>query len=203
MWLAAILAATACGLVSEPEPSEIPAAAQFESLPDRFGFGSPATHAEIDAWNIDVMPDGTGLPAGEGTVASGAVVFAEQCASCHGADGKGGSGGPLVSEPPQLAPPFGPRYEDWRADGDDLPFTVGNYWPYATTLFDYIRRAMPAAAPGSLTADDVYGLVAWLLAANAIVEPDVVMNAETLPAVNMPARDIFVADDRRGGPDVR
>ena len=206
VWLVATLAVTACGPSSEPDAGDPPGGEQAQPAappPDRFGFGTPATHADIDAWDIDVMPDGTGLPDGEGTAASGAVVFAARCAACHGPDGRSGSGGALVSDPPQMAPPFGPRYDEWRGDRDDLPFTVGNYWPYATTLFDYIRRAMPAAEPGSLTADEVYGLVAWLLVQNAIIDDDLVVNARTLPGIEMPARDIFVADDRRGGPDVR
>ena len=85
-------------------------------------------------------------------------------------------------------PPFGPRYEEWRGDGEDVPFTVGNYWPYATTLFDYIRRAMPSNAPGTLANDEVYALTAWLLAENGIIGPDAAMNATSLPQVAMPAR---------------
>ena len=186
------------GAVDNPDP----VAATLDE-PDRFGFGRPATHEEIEAWDIDVMMDGTGLPTGEGTAEAGASVYARQCASCHGADGEGGTGGPLVGNVPGGGPPFGPRYEEWRGDGDDLPFTIGNYWPYATTLFDYIHRAMPSSAPGSLSSDQVYGLVAWLLAKNEIIPDDAVVNAETLPEVEMPARDIFVPDDRRGGPEVR
>lgn len=162
-----------------------------------------ASHDEIAAWDIDVRPDGKGLPPGEGTAETGAQVFAQRCASCHGADGRGDTASPLVSDGPQVAPPFGPRYEEWRGDREDIPLTIGNYWPYATTLFDYIRRAMPAAEPGSLSADEVYGLVAWLLAGNGIIPEDLVLNAETLPSVEMPARSVFVPDDRRGGPQVR
>ena len=93
-------------------------------------------------------------------------------------------------------PPFGPRYEAWRGDRDDVPYTVGNYWPYATTLYDYINRAMPLHAPGSLEPDQVYRLVAWLLARNGIVGDDTVIDADTLPAVEMPARAVFVPDWR-------
>lgn len=165
-------------------------------MPDRFGFGRPATHEEIAAWDIDVMPDGTGLPAGEGTAASGAPVYARQCASCHGRAGEGATAAPLVGYEPESTPPFGPRYEEWRGGGADVPFTVGNYWPYATTLYDYIYRAMPSASPGTLAPDEVYGLVAWILAENGIIARDAVMNATTLPAVEMPARDVFVPQER-------
>ena len=172
-------------------------------VPSRFGFGKPATHAQIENWDIDVMPDGTGLPLGEGTVETGAIVFAQLCATCHGTKGEGGSGGPLVVYETAITPPFGPQYEEWRQGRDDVPFVIGNYWPHATTLFDYIRRAMPSQAPGSLNADEVYGLVAWLLVQNAIIPEDFVMNSETLPQIRMPARDLFVPDARRGGPEVR
>ena len=165
-------------------------------MPDRFGFGRPATHEEIAAWDIDVMPDGTGLPEGQGTAESGGPVWARQCASCHGRSGEGATAAGLVGYDPESTPPFGPSYEKWRGDGDDVPFTVGNYWPYATTLYDYIHRAMPSSAPGTLAPDEVYGLVAWILAENGIVARDAVMNATTLPAVEMPARDIFVPQER-------
>ena len=171
--------------------------------PDRYGFGQPAIRAEIEAWDIDVMPDGTGLPPGEGTAETGATVYARQCASCHGPEGEGGSGEALVGVIPGGGAPFGTTYEDWRGDRNDVPFTVGNYWPYATTLFDYINRAMPSSAPGSLNTDQVYGLVAWLLVKNEIIPEDSVMNAETLPKVAMPARDLFVPDNRHGGPEVK
>ena len=163
----------------------------------RFGFGRPAAPDEIAAWDIDVMPDGAGLPEGSGTAESGAPVYAAQCAVCHGPAGEGGVADRLVGYDPESTPPFGPRYEAWRAGRDDVAFSVGNYWPYATTLFDYIRRAMPSDAPGTLAPDEVYGLVAWILAENGIVAADAVMNAETLPAVEMPARDIFVPQERR------
>ena len=106
------------------------------------------------------------------------------------------AGGRHRAHDPDSTPPFGPRYEAWRAGRDDVAFSVGNYWPHATTLFDYIRRAMPSDAPGTLAADEVYGLVAWILAENGIIAPDAVMNPETLPAVEMPARDIFVPQER-------
>ncbi len=167
-----------------------------EAMPESFGFGRAATPDEIAAWDIDVMPDGTGLPEGEGTAASGAPIYARQCAVCHGQAGEGGVADRLVGYQPESTPPFGPRYEAWRGDGPDVPYSVGNYWPYATTLYDYIHRAMPTNAPGTLEPDQVYGLVAWVLAENGIIAADAVMNATTLPAVEMPARDIFVPQER-------
>ena len=98
---------------------------------------------------------------------------------------------------------FGPQYDKARGEAKDVPFTIGNYWPYATTIFDYTRRAMPFPNPGTLTADETYSLVAWLLAKNGIIPEDAVMNAKTLPAVGMPARNRFVPDNRAGGAKVR
>ena len=167
-----------------------------QGAPEQFGFGRAATAEEIAAWDIDVMPDGTGLPEGEGTAAGGGPIYGRQCAVCHGQAGEGGIADRLVGYTPETTPPFGPRYEEWRGDGPDVPYSVGNYWPYATTLFDYIRRAMPSNAPGSLEADQVYGLVAWILAENGLIGAGEVMNATTLPAVEMPARDIFVPQER-------
>jgi cytochrome c len=167
------------------------------ALPARFGFGRPATEAEVKAWDIDVRPDGTGLPPGRGTVAAGAALYAAQCAVCHGPEGRGGKYDVLVGREPGDAFPFGkdPALLNRR--------TIGNYWPYATTLYDYINRAMPQAVPGSLQPDEVYSLVAYLLFLNRIVPEDAVMTAETLPKVEMPARKRFVQDNRRGGPEVR
>ena len=177
-------------------PEEQAAAAGTEARPERFGFGRPASPEAIAAWDIDVRPDGAGLPAGEGTAASGAPVYAAQCAVCHGPAGEGGIADRLVGYDPASTPPFGPRYEAWRGDGADVPFSVGNYWPYATTLYDYILRAMPSNSPGTLAPDEVYGLVAWILAENGIIAGDAVMSAATLPAVEMPARHVFVPQER-------
>ena len=171
--------------------------------PDRFGFGEPAPRELIAALDIDVRPDGTGLPPGRGTARDGAAVYAKQCAACHGAKGEGGTADRLVGAEPKDVPPFGPAYEQWRGSRPDVPFTIGNFWPYAPTVFDYVRRAMPPSAPGSLTADETYAVVAWLLAQNGIIPEDAVMSADTLPKVVMPARKMFVPDDRRGGRTVR
>jgi len=171
--------------------------------PERFGFGEPAPRELVAALDIDVRPDGTGLPPGRGTAREGAAIYAKQCAACHGTKGEGGAADPLVGAEPRGVPPFGPAYEQWRGTRPDVPFTIGNYWPYATTVFDYVRRAMPPAAPGSLTPDDTYSVVAWLLAQNGIIADGAVMSLETLPKVVMPARKMFVPDDRKGGRSVR
>lgn len=156
-----------------------------ERLPERFGFGRPATAEQIAAIDIDVRPDGHGLPPGSGTVPEGRSIYAEKCASCHGVNGVEGPYNRLVSSDTSKAK------------------AIGNYWPYATTLFDYIRRAMPFNAPGSLTNDEVYHLTAYLLHANGLVDSATVMNAQSLPKVVMPAKELFVPDDRTGGPEIR
>jgi cytochrome c len=167
------------------------------------GIGTPATPQQIAALDIDVRPDGTGLPSGTGTALDGAPIYAQKCAACHGANGEGGAADVLVGAEPKSSAPFGPEYERWKGARPDVPFTIGNYWPYATTLFDYVRRAMPATAPGSLTADETYALTAWLLAKNEIIAESDAMNRETLPRVQMPARNRFAPDNRRGGADVK
>ncbi|VXC94010.1 Cytochrome biogenesis protein CcdA [Burkholderia sp. 8Y] len=147
--------------------------------------GAPLSTADIAAWNIDVAPDGRGLPAGSGDVATGAHIFAAKCAACHGANGEGGMGDRLIGGRGTLA--------------SDKPVrTVGSYWPYATTLFDYIRRAMPYNAPQSLSADEVYALSAWILNRNGIVPDDARLDAHSLAAIRMPNRDGFVPDPRPG-----
>lgn len=147
--------------------------------------GTPLTDSQLAAWNIDVAPDGRGLPAGSGDVATGARVFAAQCAACHGARGEGGLGDPLVGGHGTLASAKPKR-------------SVGSYWPYATTLFDYIRRAMPYNAPESLSADEVYAVSAFLLNQNGIVPANTRLDAASLPRVVMPNRDGFVPDPRPG-----
>jgi cytochrome c len=166
--------------------------------PATFGIGRPATPSEITALDIDVGPDGVGLPPGRGTAADGAPIFAARCASCHGKTGREGPNDVLVGRLPGDAFPFA---KDPRA-----PKTIGSYWPYATTVFDYIRRAMPPDRPGSLRDDEVYGLVAYLLSANELIAPDAVVDAASLPKVKMPARDHFVPDSRgqiKAGPKPR
>ena len=152
------------------------------------GIGRPATPAEIAALDIDIRPDGAGLPPGRGTAAEGAPIYAARCAGCHGKTGKEGPNDVLVGRQPGDAFPFA---KDPRA-----PKTIGSYWPYATTVFDYIRRAMPPDAPNSLSDDDVYELVAFLLVQNELIPADAVVDAASLPKVKMPAHDHFVPDAR-------
>jgi S-disulfanyl-L-cysteine oxidoreductase SoxD len=156
--------------------------------PATLGIGRAATPAEIAAWDIDVGPDGVGLPPGKGSAADGARIYTARCAACHGKSGREGPNDVLVAPATPNGFPF--------SENPKLPRAIGNYWPYATTLFDYIRRAMPPDAPGSLNDDDVYALVAHLLAWNEIIAVDAVMDAASLPKVRMPARDRFVPDAR-------
>lgn len=184
------LAALAACAPGEAPASEDAGLASPPAAPERFSFGAEAGAERVAAWAVHVFPDGTGLPPGRGTVAEGAAVYARTCAACHGVTGVEGPDDVLVGNEP------------W----DDYPGTraIGGYWPYATTLFDYVRRAMPQTAPGSLTPDETYAVVAWILHRNELIPEDAVMDATTLPAVVMPARDRFVPDDRlEGGTRVR
>ncbi|SEN83491.1 cytochrome c [Mucilaginibacter gossypiicola] len=160
-----------------------------QKWPETFGYGKTANQQDIAKWDIDVRPDGKGLPPGSGNVADGAIIYTSKCAACHGADGKEVKGVKLPG-PPLVV-------------GGGKTKTIGNYWPYATTLFDYVRRAMPYNAPGSLTDDEVYSLCAWLLNENKIIKANQIMNARTLPKVEMPAQKLFIVDDRKGGPEVK
>jgi cytochrome c len=164
--------------VTGTQPAQTPDAGVQLVLDSKIGVA--AVDRDIRPLDIDVSPSGAGLPGGHGTVPQGQSLFASLCAGCHGADGRTAGVGPqLVSEP-------GP----WKPG---MPQTIGSYWPYATTVFDYVRRAMPFNAPGSLTDEQVYALTAWLLNQNKIVDGDAEMNRETLPAVKMPNRDSFFA----------
>lgn len=160
--------------------------------PPKFGFGRAATPQEIELWDIDVRPDGKGLPAGQGTAAAGKAIYALKCAACHGANG---------TETPGIRLAAPALVSDTVAKS--RPKTIGNYWPYATTLFDYMRRTMPYNMPGSLTNNEVYNLTAYLLSANQIIKPEVVLDAHTLPQVIMLARKLFIVDDRKGGPEIK
>jgi cytochrome c len=169
--LAMILAAGTCARAAEP---------------GYFGYGTKATPEQIAGWDIDARGgDGAGLPAGNGTVHRGADVYAEQCAACHGTFGEGegrfpklvGGAGTLRHDRPEL--------------------TVGSYWPFAPTLWDYINRAMPMPAPHTLSADDVYALTAYILNLNDIVPGEFVADRESLPKVKMPNRDNFLWTDPR------
>src|SRR5512132_2545841 len=143
------------------------------------GLGKPISEADGAAWDISILPDGTGLPAGSGTPQQGATVFAAKCAVCHGENGKGGSAAALVGGEPLTS-------------GIETAKTVANFWPYATTIFDFTRRAMPWPRPRTLTNDEVYALTAFILAQNKIIGANDVMNAQTLPKVRMPNRDGFI-----------
>ena len=143
------------------------------------GLGEPLSAEDLAAWDITVMPDGTGLPPGSGTAAEGEVVYAQQCALCHGPNGEGGTNVALVGGEP-------------LTNGIDTAKRIANFWPYATTIFDFTRRSMPWQAPRTLTDDEVYAVTAYLLAINGLIDEDEVMNAETLPAVQMPNRDGFI-----------
>lgn len=174
-----LLVATAAAADPAPHSSSVGA--------DRYGLGEPLTGDQIASLNISVLPNGEGLPDGKGSAREGAKVYATHCAACHGDQGEGrgdfvalvGGQGTLSSSQPLL--------------------TVGSYWPTATTVFDYIRRAMPYNTPGVLTTDEVYAVTAWILEKNGIIAPGTVLDRLSLPAVNMPNRDGFVPDPR---PDV-
>lgn len=145
------------------------------------GLGQSVSAEEIRAIDYSVLPNGEGLPNGSGTAASGETVYRQNCLACHGEGGTDGLNDRLVGGHGSLT--------------SDRPIkTVGSYWPYATTLFDYVRRAMPFQTPGSLTNDEVYAVTAYLLYLNEIVAQDTVMNAISLPQVVMPNRDNFVWD---------
>ncbi|HMS83659.1 MAG TPA: cytochrome c [Nitrospira sp.] len=151
-----------------------------------FGLGHPVSESDIATWNIDVSPDGQGLPPGQGTVTQGAQLYAMKCASCHGPTGKEGPNDVLVGGQGSLrtAKPLK---------------TIGSYWPYATTLYDYLRRAMPFTAPQSLKPGDIYALVAWLLNQNQIIAEDTILDAHSLSKIEMPNRNGFIPDPR---PDI-
>jgi mono/diheme cytochrome c family protein len=151
-----------------------------------YGVGRAATEEDIRPWNIDVSATGEGLPPGSGTAKRGAQIYAAKCAVCHGATGTEGPKDKLVGGKNTLTTPKPVK-------------TVGSYWSYAPTLYDYINRAMPFNAPGSLTPEEIYSVVAWLLFKNEIVPEDAVIDAQTLPKVKMPNRDGFIPDPR---PDV-
>ncbi|MBS0251060.1 MAG: c-type cytochrome [Proteobacteria bacterium] len=141
--------------------------------------GKPMTAAEVTAWNRTIFPDGRGLPPGHGTAEEGRILYAEKCARCHGAHGEGATAEDLIGAP---TPPT----------REDPNKTIGAYWPFATTIFDFISRSMPPAAPGSLSADETYAITAYLLAANNVISQDDDMNDKTLPKVEMPNRNGFI-----------
>jgi S-disulfanyl-L-cysteine oxidoreductase SoxD len=145
------------------------------------GLGKPISEADVAAWDISIMPDGTGLPPGRGTPAEGARVYAEKCGACHGANGV-----------KPVAPGAGPLVGGGKIDRIEAVKTIGNFYGHATTVFDFIRRAMPFNEPRTLTNDEAYAVTAYLLAANKIIGENDVMDAQSLPEVKMPNRDNFI-----------
>lgn len=198
MWVASLLVCSGC-VASSEDARQGSAEGEVDALgagyalpahaPERFGWGSEATVARVAQWDVDVKPDGEGLPPGRGTVAEGEAVFRIYCIACHGPTGTEGPNDVLVGAEP---------WEEWPGSA-----TVGAYWPYATTLYDYIARAMPQLTPGVLTPDQTYAVIAYILHRNGIVPEGAELSDETLAAVRMPARDRFVVDDRQGGAQVR
>ena len=159
--------------------------------PRQFALGRAASAAEIAAVDIDASPSGAGLPAGSGARREGAKLYAANCAACHGANGEG--------KPPAYPQLLGGPKGDFNFASDfKIPRTIGNYWPYATTLYDYIRRAMPLTAPGSLTPEQTYAVTAYLLSREGIIPANTTLDARSLAAVQMPALSHFVKDDRTG-----
>ncbi len=153
----------------------------------RYGLGTPATSEQIAGWDIDVRADGQGLPPGQGTAEEGEAIYAEQCASCHGVFGEGHGRHPVLIGGQGTLTSDGPMK------------TIGSYWPYASTVFDYVRRTMPFGHAQSLSDDQSYALTAFMLHINEILEYDQVLDAKALAAIQMPNRNGFVKDER---PDV-
>ena len=169
------------GLIASPSLN-----ARAQDTSSELGLGRPASESQIRAWDIEVTPSGDGLPPGQGTTKEGADVYAAKCASCHGETGVEGPRNRLVGGQGTL--------------GTAHPIkTVGSYWPYATTLYDYIYRAMPLTAPQSLNPNEVYAVTAWILFRNGVIPKETVLSKKTLPLVRMPNRLGFVPDPR---PDV-
>lgn len=148
------------------------------------GLGQALSAAEVAAININVFPNGAGLPPGRGTVADGQALYTARCESCHGVRGSGGSADELAGGAHGLR-------------GNPPDKTIGTYWPYATTLFDYIRRSMPPTAPRSLSDDEVYALTAYLLSLNGIIHGGDTLDAVSLARIRMPNRDGFIPVDAR------
>ena len=161
----------------------VPALAGEQRPAGHYGIGRMPTKAEIDGWAIAARPDGQGLPPGKGSVQEGAEIYVEQCGVCHGTFGEGEGrypklvGGELTGERPEP--------------------TVGSYWPYAVTLFDYINRAMPFPSPHTLSADQIYAMTAYILNLNNIVDNNFVADRDSLPKVKMPRQDFFIWQDPR------
>jgi S-disulfanyl-L-cysteine oxidoreductase SoxD len=176
----ALVAACACALlvaaVTRSSDAQLPT----------YGVGRAPTAEQINAWNTTIPFDGTGLPLGSGTAAQGKAIYTERCAACHGPSGADGKYDPLVGGRGTLTT-------------DKPVLTIGSFWPYAPTLWSYIKRAQPVDEPGSLTPEQVYAVTAYLLYLNGLIGEHDVMDARTLPQIRMPNRDGFVMDPR---PDI-
>ena len=195
----------------------LPYKVPHDVLPEGFTTGRHASPERIAKWNIDIRPDGEGLPPGSAVAPDGADIYLVKCMLCHGMAGKGGKMGQPMAGPPLVG------VWNYKELGSAVPtdmfsqiigdsnirnqlqssLTIGGYWPYATTIYDYINRAMPQNAPGSLQPNEVYALTAYLLFLNKIIEEDTVINAESLPKVEMPSRHRFIMDDREESSEVR
>jgi mono/diheme cytochrome c family protein len=177
MSMRSALLVAACALALASITALASAAALAADSPN---LGRPATAEEIAAWDISIGPDGAGLPAGSGTAKQGEAVYAAKCLACHGEKGAGKPNDLLVGGQGTIA-------------GDKPAVkTVGSYWPYATTVFDYVRRAMPYSESKSLTNDEVYAVSAYILNLNGIIAEGDTIDAQTLPKVKMPNREGFV-----------
>ena len=150
----------------------------LSAAPEGPHLGKALTSSDLEGLDIHVFPDGSGLPEGSGNTATGAQLYEGLCAACHGPQGRGGSAGELVGHSP--------------LNGPHPDQSIGNYWPYATTLFDFIRRSMPLNAPRSLSADQVYALTAYLLEINGLIAQGTVLDKKSLSAIQMPNRDGFI-----------
>jgi S-disulfanyl-L-cysteine oxidoreductase SoxD len=182
----AVLLAAALAVLGAPD------FARAQGYPSKFDFGVSASAQDVAAVAIAIAPDGKGLPVGNGDYAGGKTVYETACAACHGADLQGVAGLPNMPAGAVL------RLIGGRGTltTKNPVKTVESYWPYATTLFDYVRRAMPFQAPGSLTADEIYAVLAYILAEGNVIDKAVVLDAQTLPRVQMPNRDGFIPDPR-------
>lgn len=182
-WTLALAGALATGLAVAAVPHG------RAQAPARYGFGKPATAAQIKGWDIDIRgDDGLGLPPGKGTVKQGETLYLAQCASCHGEFGEGNGRWPELMG------------GEGTLTSDDPRKTIGSYWPYAPVVFDYVRRTMPFNAPQSLSDDEVYAITAYLLHINDVLPADAELDAARLKAVKLPNRDGFIQGDPR--PDV-
>lgn len=186
-----LAAAMSC---NKPDENSFPVQIRFEAeesaeagWPESFGLGREASQTEIDSLSTAIPPSGVGLPPGEGLALSGEKIYSQKCAACHGPTGKEGPQDVLVATGPIFS------------ESERVHRAIGNYWPYPTTVFDYIRRAMPLNAPGSLSDQEVYDLTAWLLHQNGLIAGHFVLNSETLPKIEMPAKIYFTNDTRTGG----